>query len=231
MTRLPRLVLFARAPRAGEVKTRLAPLLTEQGAARLYRAFLEDAAQAYLEPEAWEAVLAADPDADDPVFVELFGAPWRRQSQASGDLGARLASAFEREFAGGAPRVLAVGSDHPALRRRLVEEAFGLLARGCQAVVIPAEDGGYCAIGLALGAGFREVFRDIPWSSSSVLDVTLERIGSAGLRLTVLPAAYDVDRPEDVGRLRRDLASRDPTAPDYPRPTAKLLESLAEDSA
>ncbi|MGH9318144.1 MAG: TIGR04282 family arsenosugar biosynthesis glycosyltransferase [Thermoanaerobaculia bacterium] len=231
MTELPRLVLFARAPRAGEVKTRLAPLLTEQGAARLYRAFLEDAARAYVEPGAWDAVLAADPDAADPVFVELFGAPWRRESQASGDLGVRLASAFEREFSRGAPRVLAVGSDHPALPRRLLEEAFGLLARGCQAAVIPAEDGGYCAIGLAPGAGFREIFRDIPWSSSSVLDLTLERIRSARLHLALLPAVYDVDRPEDIGRLRRDLATRDSAAPDYPRATAKVLESLLEDSA
>lgn len=231
MTRLPRLVLFARAPRAGEVKTRLVPLLTEQGAARLYRAFLEDAARVYLVPGAWEAVLAADPGAEDPQLVELFGAPWRRQGQAAGDLGARLASAFQQEFAGGAPRVLAVGSDHPALRRRLLEEVFELLADGCQAVVIPAEDGGYCAIGLAPGAGFREVFRDIPWSSSSVLEVTLGRIRSAGLRLALLPAAYDVDRPEDLRRLRLDLASRDPSAPDYPRATARILESFSKGSA
>ncbi|HSS45565.1 MAG TPA: DUF2064 domain-containing protein, partial [Thermoanaerobaculia bacterium] len=134
MARLPRLVLFARAPRAGQVKTRLAPLLTEQGAARLYRAFLEDAARSYLEPGAWDSVLAADPDADDPLFVELFGAPWRRHSQASGDLGARLAYAFQQEFSRGASRVLAVGSDHPALRRRVVEEAFRLLADADQAV-------------------------------------------------------------------------------------------------
>ncbi len=212
----------------GEVKTRLAPLLTEQGAARLYRAFLEDAARAYLAPGGWDAVLAADPDAEDPVFVELFGAPWRRRTQAPGDLGVRLVSAFEREFSGGAPRVLAVGSDHPALPRRLLEEAFGLLARGHDAVVIPAEDGGYCAIGLTPGASLREVFRDIPWSSSSVLEVTLERIRSVGLRPAVLPSAYDVDRPEDIGRLRRDLAARDPAAPDYPRATARVLESLSE---
>ena len=226
-----RLVLFARAPRAGAVKTRLAPLLTEQGAARLYHAFLEDAARAYLEPEAWEAVLAADPDAEDPDFIRLFGAPWRRQNQGSGDLGTRLVCAFEQEFSRGAARVLAVGSDHPALRRRLVEEAFESLARGSQVVVVPAEDGGYCAIGLTPGASLREVFRDIPWSSSSVLEVTLERTRSAGLHLEVLAPAYDVDRPEDIGRLRQDLALRDPLAPDYPRATARVLASLSKDSA
>jgi rSAM/selenodomain-associated transferase 1 len=222
---LPSLVLFARAPVPGLVKTRLAARLTQEGAARLYLAFLEDAARAYVcEPE-WDAILAAEPDPQVEVLVRLFGQPWRREAQGAGDLGARLAAAFESRFAAGAPSTLVVGSDHPDLPRRLVREAFGRLAGGDRAVVIPAQDGGYCALGLVgEGAPVPEVFRDVPWSTPEVLDVTLERFRDAGIRPALLEPSYDVDRPEDLDRLRRDLAARDPAAPDYPRATARALE-------
>ena len=127
--------------------------------------------------------------------------------------------------------MLAVGSDHPALRRHLVEEAFELLTGACEAVVIPAKDGGYCAVGLVPSAPLRELFDNIPWSSSWVLEETLGRMRSARLRVTLLPESYDIDRPEDIGRLRQDLALRDPAAPDYPRATARVLAALSEGSA
>ncbi len=223
---LPSLVLFARTPIAGRVKTRLVPHLTEESAARLYRAFLEDAARTYLAPGSWNSVLAAEPDPEDPVLAALFPAPWQRQAQAAGSLGERLAAAFSTQFSLGAPAVVAIGSDHPALPRRLLEEAFGRLAGAEEAALVPAEDGGYCAIGLASPAPVAEVFREVPWSSSSVLAVTLARMRAAGLRVATLGPAYDVDRPEDIARLRRDLASRDPAGEDYPRATARALETL-----
>jgi rSAM/selenodomain-associated transferase 1 len=227
MERLPTLLLFARTPQAGRVKTRLVPPLSEPDALRLYQAFLEDAAAIYAAPGRWGSVLEAEPDPDDPALAALFPAPWRRQKQASGDLGERLAAAFEREFAGGAPSAVAVGSDHPAMERRLLEEAFARLALGSEAAIIPAEDGGYCAIGLTAGVPVRDVFLEIPWSTSLGLSATRQRLAALGLSETVLEPAYDVDRPEDLDRLRRDLARRDPGGRDYPRATARLLGSLA----
>ena len=226
-SRLPSLLLFARTPVAGRVKTRLVPPLSETEALRLYTAFLEDAAAIYPEPRRWESVLAAEPDPDDPALARLFGSPWIRRRQAAGPLGERLAASFEREFSLGAPAAVAVGSDHPALGRRLVEEAFSRLTRGADAAVIPAEDGGYCAIGLAARVPVREVFRDIPWSSASVLSATRERMAALGLDVALLEPAYDVDRPEDLARLRRDLAGRDPSGRDYPRATARALAEIA----
>jgi rSAM/selenodomain-associated transferase 1 len=225
--RLPSLLLFARTPVAGRVKTRLVPPLSEIEALRLYVAFLEDAAAIYPEPGRWEAVLDAEPDPDDPDLARLFGSPWTRRRQAAGPLGERLAASFEQEFSLGSPAAVAVGSDHPALERRLVEEAFSRLSRGADAVVIPAEDGGYCAIGLAARVRVREIFRDIPWSSASVLPATRERISALGLDVTFLEPAYDVDRPEDLARLRRDLAGRDPAGRYYPRATARALAEIA----
>jgi uncharacterized protein len=227
---LPSLLLFVRTPKLGKVKTRLVPPLSESEALNLYLAFLEDSAATYLEPGHRRCVLEAEPDPDHPALAALFPAPWRRRKQAPGDLGERLAAAFEREFFRGAPFAVAVGSDHPALEKRQLEETFTRLARGSEATVIPAEDGGYCAIGLAAGVPVRQVFSEIPWSTSFVLSVTRKRFAALGLEAAVLEPAYDVDRPEDLDRLRRDLARRDSQGPDYPRATARLLRLLAEAS-
>jgi uncharacterized protein len=224
---LPSLILFARAPEAGRVKTRLAPRLTEAGAAELYRAFLEDAARVYLDAARWGSVLCADPDPFESELEALFPPPWVPRAQSGGDLGQRLTAAFQSEFRRGAPSAAAVGSDHPALPRRRLAEIFETLADGNAAAVIPAEDGGYCAIGMTREAPVEEVFRDIPWSTETVLAETLLRIKSLGLRCGVLAAAYDVDRPEDLDRLRRDLADRDSASEDYPVATARALAALS----
>jgi rSAM/selenodomain-associated transferase 1 len=223
---LPGLLLFARTPERGKVKTRLVPPLSEPEALDLYRAFLEDASVIYGAPGRWRSILLAEPDPEEATLAALFPPPWARCRQAPGDLGARLAAAFEMEFARGAPAAVAVGSDHPALRRGQIEEAFGRLTLGDDAVVIPADDGGYCAIGLSARVRVRDVFEDIPWSSPRVLSATRDRFAARGIRAAYLEPAYDVDRPEDLERLRSDLARRDPSGGDYPRATAKALRDL-----
>jgi rSAM/selenodomain-associated transferase 1 len=220
------LILFARAPVAGAVKTRLAGVLGAEGAARLYRAFLEDAARVYAAP-AWVSVLYADPDPDEKTLTAIFGPPWTRAAQAPGDLGFRLASAFAAERARGATAVLTVGSDHPALSRRSLAELFDAVEEAEDVAVIPARDGGYCAIALAPGTPTSVVFQDIPWSSARTLAATVERARAAGLRVVLTEPADDVDRPEDLQTLARDLARRDPADDDYPHATARALARLA----
>ena len=226
MAERPSLLLFARTPERGKVKTRLVPPLSEPEALDLYRAFLEDASVIYGAPGRWRPVLLAEPDPDETTLAALFPPPWTRCRQASGDLGMRLAAAFEMEFSRGAPAAVAVGSDHPALRRKQIEEAFRHLSFGDDAAVIPADDGGYCAIGFAARVHVRDVFEDIPWSSSRVLSATRARFAARGIRASFLESAYDVDRPEDLDRLRSDLAGRDPAGGDYPRATARVLREL-----
>ena len=228
MANIPSLLLFARAPERGNVKTRLVPPLSEPEALCLYRAFLEDASVIYAAPGRWRSVLLAAPDPDEATLAALFPSPWTRRRQASGDLGERLAAAFEMEFSRGAPAAVAVGSDHPALRRSQIEEVFGRLSLGDDAAVIPADDGGYCAIGLAAHVRVRDVFADIPWSSSRVLSATRDRFAARGIHAEFLESAYDVDRPEDLDRLRSDLAGRDPAGRDYPRATARALRELGD---
>ena len=225
---LPSLVLFARAPEPGRVKTRLVPVLGEAGTLRLYEAFLADAGRAYLAPSLWSAVLAAETDPEHPSFVRFFPPPWRRTAQGEGDLGDRLSTAFRDEIARGAPAVLAVGSDHPALSRPRLERLLAGLVPGPRAAVIPAHDGGYCAVGASADAPADVLFRDIPWSSPGVLDATLAAARASGLPVRVLEPSYDVDRPEDLVRLREDLAARDPGAGDFPAATAAALAGLSE---
>lgn len=223
---LPSLILFARAPEPGRVKTRLEPLLGVAGAAALYRAFLQDAGRIYGRGADWAPVVAVEGDSDHPELRSLFPAPWRRVSQASGDLGEKLSAAFEEEFERGAPAAVAVGSDHPGLLRSDLNALFGILSSG-MAALIPADDGGYCAVGLACLVDPRAIFSGIPWSSSSVLEETLERAADARISVGLLPPAYDVDRPEDLARLRADLSARDPASGDYPTATAALLAAMA----
>lgn len=222
----PTLILFARAPVPGLVKTRLAAVLAPEGAARLYRAFLEDASRVYVGPE-WSSALYADPDPDEPSLVAIFGSPWRRASQAEGDLGVRLIGAFEAERSRGATAVLAVGSDHPALPRQSLRQLFRAVTSGEDAAVIPAQDGGYCAIALSPRAAPETLFRGIPWSTDATLSVTLDHARRAGLRVAIAEPAYDVDRPADLERLVTDLASRNPAEEDYPRATAAALARIA----
>lgn len=225
---LPSLLLFARAPEPGRVKTRLAGRLTEAGAADLYDAFLADAARVYLSPREWVSVLCAEPDPPGPRLEALFPRPWVYEAQAPGSLGDRLIAAFASAFGRGAPAAVAIGSDHPTLSRERLSDVFDQLTRGNDAAILPAEDGGYCAIGLTSSAPVEAVFRDIAWSTDAVLRETVVRMECAGIRYGLLAPAYDVDRPEDLDRLRRDLAQRDPAAEDYPSATARMLGTLME---
>ena len=221
----PTLILFARAPVLGRVKTRLATRIGAPAALRIYRAFLDDASRIY-GAGPWLPVLAADPDPADESLAALFPDPWRREPQGAGDLGRRLIEGFRREFARGAPAAVAVGSDHPALGRGPIEEALARVANGSAAAAVPAEDGGYCAIAFAAKAPFEEAFRDIPWSTPDVLARTAERLARLGASFSILGEGYDVDRPEDLERLRGDLASRDAAGPDFPRETARALAEI-----
>jgi hypothetical protein len=232
MAAAPSLLLFARAPEPGRVKTRLAPAIGAEAAARLYGAFLQDAARVYGPPASWAPVLCADPHPDAPPFPDLFRAPWRVRRQSGGDLGARQCEAFRAEFEGGAPAAAAVGSDHPALPRRRLEEVFERLEAGASAAVIPAADGGYCVLGLRRDAPMPvdQLFREIPWSSRDVLAATIARFAAFGAVPALLAPSYDVDRPEDLGRLAADIESRDPAAADFPHATARVLRGLRRGS-
>lgn len=193
-----RVLVFAKAPRPGTVKTRLVPLLGEEGAAALHARLLEHtlktAARAALGP----IELHGDPADDDFLrhCATQHGAALLAQS--AGDLGRRMQTAFERALADGA-RAILVGSDCPALTARHLRLAAKALDAGRDAVFAPTEDGGYALIGLARCDP--HLFRDVPWSTADVMAKTRRRIGDLGWTMLELDTLWDVDRPEDWERL------------------------------
>lgn len=195
-----RILVFAKAPVPGRVKTRLIPALGPEGAARLYRRMVEHALGSAAAAGLGTVELWCAPDDTDPFLracAGRHGAPLR--VQRGRDLGERMADALATALESGARAVL-VGSDCPALDARRLAEAFRALEE-VEAVFNPAEDGGYMLVGLR--RPLPEAFRDIPWSGPEVMERTRERLRALGVGWRELPALWDVDRPEDLARLRR----------------------------
>ncbi len=219
---MQRIVLFAKRPRLGRVKTRLVPPLTPRQALDLYRAILNDQLRflrSFRDPTR-ELELCLDdawPDGDklagDDVAITL---------QGGGDLGARLARCAARAFGEGVSELWILGADAPTLPASYVRDAWEALRCGRQAVSCPATDGGYVLIGLA--RPLPALFREVPWGGSEVLQVTLERARETRIALKLMAPWYDVDRPEDLERLRADLgdAVAAARAPETARALARL---------
>lgn len=191
--------VLAKAPIAGLAKTRLIPALGAQGAARLQRAFARDALRCAAEAQLGPVTLWCAPDAQHRFFRAL-----RRTSglrclvQASGDLGARMHTAFRLHCVEGP--LLLIGTDCPALRPSHLRKAARALIDGEDAVFYPAEDGGYVLVGLRQPQP--TLFRDMPWSTPEVMARSRERARAAGLRLREFEPLWDVDLPADLPRLR-----------------------------
>lgn len=192
-----RVAVFAKAPVAGAVKTRLASRLGAQGAAdlhaRLVRRSLATATASGAKVELW-----CSPDARDPFFLQCaaeFGVALC--TQAGADLGERMRGAFDAAFSDGCALVI-IGGDCPALAPCDVRAAIDALAE-CDAVLAPAEDGGYVLIGLA--RPLPVLFEAIEWGGTEVMARTRERLAKAGMRWQELGTFWDVDRPEDYARM------------------------------
>jgi len=201
-----RIVVFAKAPAPGRVKTRLIPTLGEAGAAALHRRLVMHTLRAAQEADLGPVELWCAPDTHHAFFSECergFGVSLH--SQCEGDLGARMRRALE-EVLGRAERAILVGSDIPALSAQYLRDAERALSGARDVVIGPAEDGGYVLIGLKRSDP--ELFRDIPWGEPEVLAETRGRIAALRWRCFELPALWDVDRPEDLERLPEEMRAR-----------------------
>lgn len=189
------LVVMAKAPRPGQVKTRLARAIGADAATALARAALEDVWHAAHTLDGLAPVLAV---AGDPADLPPLRPAATPLEQGEGDLGQRMARQLDRAIAS-AGRALMVGSDSPGVPPELLERARDLLERH-DAVLGPVLDGGFWLIGLRrLPPGLLE---GLPWSAPDTLRATLERFRQRGLDTAVLNPWFDLDRVEDVARLR-----------------------------
>jgi uncharacterized protein len=186
---MTRIVVFAKAPVPGRVKTRLIPALGAEGAAALARGMLEATVREAL-ATGLAVEVCGDPDA----------AQWHearpgleRTAQGEGGLGDRLARAAARGL--GEEPVLLIGADCPELDRRRLGAAAAALET-CDAVLHPARDGGYALLGLRRFD--RSLFDGIEWSTGAVAEQTIARIAALGWSLHVGETLHDVDEPADL---------------------------------
>lgn len=216
---LATLAIMAKAPIPGQVKTRLIPALSAEAAARLHTALLRKTGREMLHANLCPVQLWCSPDTGHPEFVglELLGAALK--TQCRGDLGARMAYAA-RESLEKANQIIIIGTDCPALDPLYVENAIIALMNGNDAVVGPAEDGGYCLLGLTRTDG--ELFRNMPWGGAEVLNETRQRLEKLRWRWAELSPLWDIDRPEDLQRLKNMDKWQEKFLRPYPDP-ARLL--------
>jgi hypothetical protein len=193
------LIVFAKAPQPGAVKTRLVPLLGETGAAALHARLVEHTLVTACASEVGPVELCCAPCSDDPFFG-YCGARYAisLSAQAEGDLGARMLDAFGRALITARHAIL-IGTDCAALTVSHLRQAARTLAEGTDAVLIPAEDGGYALIGLNRYEPM--LFHAIEWGGATVMAATRERLHRLQWSWRELDTLWDVDRPGDYQRL------------------------------
>ncbi len=209
-----RLVLMARAPVAGEAKTRLIPAIGAEGAALLQRYLVERQVKSSLAGNLAPLSLWGAGECEHAFFLHLqhcYAITFHCQQGA--DLGARMAYALSVSLLD-ADYAILFGSDIPELDGKVLQQSCLAMEEGADAVVVPAEDGGYALIGLRCVQP--ELFSDIDWGSDRVMAQTRERMRRLGWHWVELAPLWDLDRPQDLLRFSR--------LRDLPLPVRKLLE-------
>lgn len=198
-----RLLVFVKAPVPGQVKTRLTGMLGKRGAARLYMALLRHTLSLTTAANLCPIQLWCTPDTRHAFFTACrrdYGIELR--AQRGKDLGWRMAHAFSKTLAT-SPYALLIGGDCASLEVAELRLALAALDSGRDAVLVPAEDGGYVLIGLHRSGP--ALFKGIRWGGKRVLAMTRRRLRRTGLNWLELPLGWDVDRPADVRRWKRLL--------------------------
>jgi rSAM/selenodomain-associated transferase 1 len=196
MTEPVAIAVLAKAPLPDFAKTRLIPLLGAAGAARLQARLLERAVATACAAAVGPLTVWAAPDADHCCFQGLQGRGIAVACQPDGDLGARMLAAIK---AADGP-ALVIGTDCPSLSAMHLRIAADTLRAGSDVVLFPAEDGGYGLIGMR--SPQPALFEGVPWSTADVLPETRRRLQKRGLHWLEPVTLWDVDRPEDLARLR-----------------------------
>ncbi|MBF0110097.1 MAG: TIGR04282 family arsenosugar biosynthesis glycosyltransferase [Magnetococcales bacterium] len=191
--------LLGRTPEPGQVKTRLIPLLGPRGAARAHERLLSHVATVARswcqEAPGREFLLWCTPTCDHPSF-DTIADPGRRRLQGNGDLGQRLAAIVSTQLQSHRA-ILLLGGDAASIAPPLLDQVEASLDNH-DAVLVPAEDGGYLL--LALTRDHPQLFVDIPWGTETVAENTRKRLVTLGFSWTETTIGWDVDRPEDWNR-------------------------------
>ncbi len=201
----PCIILFAKSPIPGRVKTRLQPFLAPADAASLYTAFVSDML------ERLHSIAGVELELHTNIPTDAWSTTGvTTRLQAEGDLELKMFHALNRALLAGHPRALIVGSDAPTLPVAHIE---ALLASKADVALGPSTDGGYYAVSSRVADP--DMFKDVPWSSPLTLDHTVAALGRCGFSVELGPEWFDVDEPEDLDRLA--------ASPNLPRRTKEWL--------
>ncbi len=198
------LVLMARAPEEGKVKTRLQPALTPAQCTSLYKAFLGDAIALTAYIQEFTPFMAYTPVSSAAIFEQLAPPGMELLPQRGDGLGAVMDNIINGLLSRGFPRVVLIGSDIPALQPQTVRRSLALLEKS-DVCLGPSRDGGYYLIGAQKQVS--ALFQDVPWSTPRVLKVTLDRAKQAGLSVELLEEMGDVDVPKNLEMLSNEIAA------------------------
>lgn len=201
----PVVIVMVKAPRAGLVKTRLAPALAAADAAALAACFVRDVVTTALRVVP-ELLVAYAPDDGRALLEPLLPTGLHWVAQQGTDLGARLTAAVAHAAALGCDPMLVLGADSPTLPDSYIETARAALTEGAADVVLgPTTDGGYYLVGLRRPVP--TLFQNIAWSTPRAYEQTAANVARLGLRLLELPAWYDVDTCADLLHLRNEVCA------------------------
>ncbi|MZG52906.1 MAG: glycosyltransferase [Nitrospinae bacterium] len=215
-------ILFARDPVLGQVKTRLSSFLDDETILRLYICFVEDSLEKIRRVDNADSFVGVFPENHSGFFNGTVHSGMKVFAQQGHDLGEKMRSAFADRFKEGYSKVVVIGSDSPSLPRTYIDKAF---ASEKDLVLGPSTDGGYYLIAMT-GSVF-EVFAGVPWGTEKVLEETLKKVKGANISLELLPVWYDVDLPEDLRFLKTHLALIDHSGLGDGGNTKKLIDELS----
>ncbi len=196
------IVIMAKVPHPGSVKTRLEGVLSPEACAELATAFLKDAAQKALRI-CERSIIAFFPPTEKVAMSEIVGDEFRLTAQTGETLGDRIVSAFEFAFSDGAERVVMIGTDSPTFPADHIEQAFEFLEVETDVVLGKTTDGGFYLIGLrGLQKG---IFDNVRWSTPNAFEDVYRNVMKLGLHLREVPSWYDVDEPRDLKKLVTEI--------------------------
>jgi rSAM/selenodomain-associated transferase 1 len=200
------IIIFAKAPVAGQVKTRLCPPLTPDEAASLHGSLVLDILERCQSLKGFDRILAGTPSIHHPFFRAMearFKLPvW---DQTGHDLGARMAGAFQKAFEMPYRSVMVIGTDIPGIDQSLLISAEKSL-QDHEVVMGPTVDGGYYLLGMRSPSP--GLFDNMPWSTDRIFTLTKQKVQAMGLSLALLPELRDLDTVEDLQIFIQDAKNR-----------------------
>ncbi len=215
------LILFARDPVLGKVKTRLSPFLQEDVILKLYTCFLQDSLDNIRQVENADRFVGVAPSNESGFFNGASDSDIRLFVQEGKELGDKMRRAIQDRFAEGYKKVVIIGSDSPSLPVSYIDRA---LDSDKNLVLGPSTDGGYYLIGMR--GKVVEVFDGVAWGTETVLRETCERLMQSKTELELLPIWYDIDSPEDLKFFKSHLDLIEWAGPGKFGETGKLLDKI-----